>query len=527
MVQLPWLRLVLLACTLLVVVANTEQRPDAFRSGEIRRSIETLLSLPESELDALLEESAASSDHFAVLAEARLLRERRELATNSSCRAVVLNKTEDSGAASVVEKTAQQLQIDYVEMMLGITAGPLILLYGTDLKAFLVLLNAMYATDFFGFLRELQSINCFMELDTKFPNNGFKVIFGISTIATVGLKGGAVELILNVGIVSGKLSAVGYDLISQVELDEYWTGIVYGGMTSFVSGLACTLSAGIAPYGLGAGFVTFVSTGALAGEVVKAARHIEKYDIACEPRTLLVKGPDGTDVEVTEQVDACGENNVFKYCQMVAWGNVFMQIIPVFVAVLLALIAKRFPCKILLTILTCRCLGWLPCFKSKHEMKHTMLDIAVPAIMGASLLTTALQQFIIAFADMPPEDKALVLAQVGLPAQSALSLLSLWIQYALVQEQAKPCCLIAWLARIKGYVLWPLQCVNDFLFTALGGEKDPSKKVSICIEGAKQRSSLLVVLKERSSLLVVVGSASPSHLLLVSFSTPSQLLHRR
>jgi hypothetical protein len=391
---------VLVLTAFLLVVRTEQQRPS---SSQIQKSLDTLLALDDGDVDSLLAKYAAKSGHFDMIAQARVLRDRRTLSTNETgCRAVVVNQTAVEEDALVVDVSASALDIDYIETMLGITAGPLILLYGTDLKAFLVLLNAMYAVDFFGFLRDLQKVNCMMELDQQSPGIGFKVLFGVSTIASVGLKGGAVELILNVGIVSAKLSLTGYELLSRVDLDEYWSGVIYGGMSSFVSGLACTLSAGPVPYGLAAGALTFISTGALAGEVSKSEDKIEEFDLRCAPRILKVKGPDGTYIEVEEKFDVCqndptskdGAGAGFEQCLMVSWGQMFMRIIPVALAVTLALIAKVLPFKWCMQLLQCQCLRWLPCYccqKKPPHVTHTMLDITVAAIMGASLLTNALK----------------------------------------------------------------------------------------------------------------------------------------
>ena len=198
----------LLLATLCLACASAEEID---KQQRVQDALDNLLLLEPHDLARVQDQAG------------RLVELRRALTSDNNksddCRATVLNET-GRNTTVVQNNAASSIEADYLQMLIGIFFGPLILIYGMDLKAFLVLLNAMFAADFFGFIRDLQGVGCFAELEQSFPQRGFKVLFAVSTIATVGLKGGTVELILNVGIVSSKLNMVAYDLLEQATLSK-------------------------------------------------------------------------------------------------------------------------------------------------------------------------------------------------------------------------------------------------------------------------------------------------------------------
>jgi hypothetical protein len=61
------------------------------------------------------------------------------------------------------------LEIDYVGTFLGCVAGPLILIYGNELKSLVTVLSAMYAASLIGLLKTMQKYDCFEELEVDAP----------------------------------------------------------------------------------------------------------------------------------------------------------------------------------------------------------------------------------------------------------------------------------------------------------------------------------------------------------------------
>jgi hypothetical protein len=195
-------------------------------------------------------------------------------------------------------------------------------------------------------------------------------------MATVGLKGGVIELVLQVGFVSARFTAISYDLLSLFAFDEYWAAIVHGGLSSAIAGTACSLSSGIFPWGIAAGVLSFSSCGAFAAEVAQAGEIITNDpSVVCGPTYMSVPGPGGQNITVQVVGDICSKSN--RACSVVKWGNQMLKVLPMFVAVMMALLAKKFANSYVGAALELRCVS---CASDTKGLRSTWLDKTVAAM---------------------------------------------------------------------------------------------------------------------------------------------------
>jgi hypothetical protein len=66
-------------------------------------------------------------------------------------------------------------------------------------------------------------------------------------------------------------------------------------------------------------------------------------------------------------------------------------------------------------------------FLSSHTLCSPYIKLTIPHHTTHPTIHHDLRSFIIAFSDLEPERKELLMSQIGFPLQNGLALLSLWV----------------------------------------------------------------------------------------------------
>ena len=258
------------------------------------------------------ESSAAGAGAGAAAAAAALMNDRSLNAT-----AALGNGT----ALKVNNGTAVPKRLDVVTTALGYTIGPLVLVYGNDLQAIVVMLNALYACGLQRMLDALSSIKGVASLRPDLPIQIYSTVIAATTMTSVSLKGGMADLMLKVGIISNMMQSTAVKMMAQFQdrLPPAAVGTVNSAVSSVIAFASTLLATSPIPAGISATIVA-LNNGVITPAVAGLSKGIKAKELDCEPAD-----PSDTPTD----------------CITARWLSFLVMYIPVVVPVATALFVRR------------------------------------------------------------------------------------------------------------------------------------------------------------------------------------------
>jgi len=207
-------------------------------------------------------------------------------ASRNSTNAFAANATGGGGGlVSYGNTTVAGVSVDYVRSMIGFTFGPLVMLYGNDLRAVVAALNAAYACGLDRMLNVVRKIRNIAMLDTELPLAIYGTVVAAASMTSVSLQGGTGDLMLKIGIISGMMQQKAVTLMQQHQhrLPLGWIISINSGLSSGIGFVTTALASSALPASIAAGIIA-VNNGVGAPFVAAISQKIEDEKLDCVVR---------------------------------------------------------------------------------------------------------------------------------------------------------------------------------------------------------------------------------------------------